>query len=335
MQELLLEIDSLKILKEKRAEELVIANKELLFQNEEKEKRAQELIIANKELLFQNKEKEKRAQELIVANRKLVFLNEEKEKRAQELIIAKEHAEQSDRLKSAFLANMSHEIRTPMNGVLGFANILRDADLSGEEQQEYLKLMEESGIRMLSIISAIVDISKIESGLMKVNLKELSINEKLDEIYTSFKPEMDRKGMQFSVKKSLPAIKDIICTDPYKIYSILTNLVKNAIKYSDEGSIEFGYNVRTKSEKAVLEFFVKDTGIGIPKDRQKAIFERFIQANITDKMARQGAGLGLSISKAFVEFLGGEIWLSSEEGKGSVFYFTIPYKSPFVGDSIV
>ena len=313
-------------LKEKRAAELVIANKELLFQNDEKEKRAAELIIANKELAFQNDEKEKRAAELIIANKELLFQNNEKEKRAAELVIAKEHAEQSDRLKSAFLANMSHEIRTPMNGVLGFASILKETDLSGEERREYLELMEQSGARMLNIINDIIDISKIESGLTEVYLKESNINEQIDYIYTFFKPEMDKKNIRFSSKKALPEKEAVIITDREKIFAILTNLVKNAIKYTDEGSIEFGYELKPESQSTVLEFYIKDTGIGILKDRQEAIFERFIQADITDKMARQGAGLGLSISKAFVELLGGKIWVKSQEGKGSVFYFTTPYR---------
>ena len=313
--------------KEKRAAELIIANEELVFQNEEKEKRAAELIIANKELAFQNEEKEKRAAELIIASKELVFQNEEKEKRAAELVIAKEHAEQSDRLKSAFLANMSHEIRTPMNGILGFSELLKEPGLTGDKQQEYIKVIEKSGVRMLNIINDIVDISKIESGLMDVHLDESNINEQIDFIHTFFKPEMDRKSIQFFSKKSLSGKEAFINIDREKIYAILTNLVKNAIKYTDEGSIEFGYNLKTESQTKVLEFFIKDTGIGIPKDRQEAIFERFIQADITDKMARQGAGLGLSISKAFVELLGGKIWVSSGEGKGSTFYFSIPYKS--------
>ncbi|MGE0931233.1 histidine kinase dimerization/phospho-acceptor domain-containing protein [Peijinzhouia sedimentorum] len=145
--------------KENRAIELIIANRELAFQNKEKEKRAKELIIANRELAFQNDEKEKRAAELVIANKELAFQNDEKVKRAAELVIAKEHAEQSDRLKSAFLANMSHEIRTPMNGILGFSELLKEPNLSGEEQQEYIKIIEKSGARMLNIINDIVDIS--------------------------------------------------------------------------------------------------------------------------------------------------------------------------------
>jgi signal transduction histidine kinase len=308
-------------LKEKRAAELIIANEELAYQNKEKEKRAAELIIANKELAYQNKEKEKRAAELIIANKELAHQTKLKEKQAIELIKAKEEAEKADHLKSAFLANMSHEIRTPMNGILGFANLLKMPNLPGGEQQEYIKIIEESGKRMLNIINDIVNISKIEAGLMDVYLRESNINEQIEYIYTFFKPETEAKGITLSFKNSLPDKEAIITTDREKLYAILTNLVKNAIKYSEKGSIELGY---TKKEKQ-LEFYVKDTGIGIDKDRQAVIFERFIQADISDEHAFQGAGLGLAISKAYVEMLGGKIWMESEKGIGSSFYFTLPY----------
>ena len=252
----------------------------------------------------------------------------ERKKLILDLITAKEHAEESDRLKSAFLANMSHEIRTPMNGILGFTGLLKEPKLTGEEQQEYISIIEKSGARMLNIINDIVDISKIEAGLMEVNVKESNVNEQIEYIYTFFKPEVEGKGMQLFFKNSLPLKEAIVKTDREKIYAILTNLVKNAIKYTNEGSIEFGYNlVEPLHATALLEFFVKDTGIGIPKDRQEAVFDRFVQADIGNKRAFQGAGLGLSISKAYVEMLGGKIWVESEEGKGSIFYFTIPYNS--------
>jgi len=243
------------------------------------------------------------------------------------LYLAKEKAEESDRLKSAFLANMSHEIRTPMNGILGFAELLKEPRLDGAEQQEYIQIIEKSGARLLNIINDIIDISKIESGQMTVNITESDINEQIEFINTFFKPEFERKGLQYSFKKGLSAKEVIIKTDREKIYAILTNLVKNAIKFTDKGSIEFGYKLNREGEYSNLEFFVKDTGIGIPHNRQKAIFERFIQADISDKMALQGAGLGLSISKAYVDMLGGKIWVESEPGKGTVFYFTIPYDS--------
>ena len=238
-----------------------------------------------------------------------------------QLIISTEKAKESDRLKSAFLANMSHEIRTPMNGILGFAGLLKEPNLSGELQQNYIKIIEKSGDRMLNIINDIVSISKIESGLVDMNIKELNINSQQDYLYTFFKPEADAKKIVFSFNSSLNLKQSIIKTDQDKFMSIYTNLIKNALKYTEEGSIEFGYNKKDD----FLEFYIKDTGIGIESDRQEAIFERFIQADIEDKMARQGAGLGLSITKAYVEMLGGKIWLESIKGIGSSFYFTIPY----------
>ena len=238
-----------------------------------------------------------------------------------QLNIAKEQAEESDKLKSAFLANMSHEIRTPMNGILGFSELLKNPHLSDSKQQKYIEVIEKSGNRMLNIINDIVDISKIEAGLMDVNLNESNINEQIEYIYAFFKPEVEKKGMQFFFKNTLSAKEATIKTDREKLFAILTNLVKNAIKYSNEGFIEFGY----EKKGGYIEFFVKDTGIGIPKDRQSAIFERFIQADIEDTMARQGAGLGLSITKSYIEMLDGKIWVESEEGIGSKFYFTLPY----------
>jgi PAS domain S-box-containing protein len=259
----------------------------------------------------------------------------------EELVKAKEHAEQSDRLKSAFLANISHEIRTPMNGILGFAELLKMPGLSGDQQQEYISIMQKSGARMLNIINEIVDISKIESGQMLVSLTDANINEQTEYIYTFFQPEAEAKGIKLSFQNSLSAKESIIKTDREKVYAILTNLVKNAIKYTDSGSIEFGYTltpdaqVGERSRTHEMEFYIKDTGIGIPKDRQQAIFDRFIQADIADKRAFQGAGLGLSISKAYIEMLGGRIWIESEEGKGSAFYFTLPYSAQPVIQTVV
>jgi len=270
---------------------------------------------------------QKRNEELIIEKEKAEISEQITKSFLHELTIAKENAEKSDRLKSAFLANMSHEIRTPMNGILGFSELLKNPDLTGDQQQAYIRIIENSGARMLNIINDIVDISKIESGLMKLDMKESNINEQIEYIYTFFKPEVEAKGMTLSFRNSLPAKEAIIITDREKLYAILTNLVKNAIKYTPKGSIEFGYGVcRDKAcLVSTIEFYVKDTGIGIQKDRQEAIFERFIQADIEDLQARQGAGLGLSITKAYVEMLGGKIWVDSEIEKGSTFYFTLPY----------
>lgn len=236
------------------------------------------------------------------------------------LVLAKEKAEESDRLKSAFLANMSHEIRTPMNGILGFAELLKEPTLSGEKQQEYIRIIEKAGERMLNIITDIVDISKIESGQMIVSKMETNVAEQMEYLGKFFRSEAEKKGMNLFIHHSLSSTEAVIETDREKLYAILTNLIKNALKYSEGGFIEMGCHKKNDQ----LEFYVKDTGIGVPKDSHQAIFERFIQADVTNKMAQQGAGLGLSISKAYVEMLGGKIWVESEWGVGSTFYFTLP-----------
>jgi len=255
--------------------------------------------------------------------RLMAFIHDitDRKKKEQEFIKAREKAEESDRLKSAFLANMSHEIRTPMNGILGFAELLKAPDLTGEEQQQYIRIIKKSGDRMLNIINDIVDISKIESGQMKIYVTDTKINEQTEFIYTFFKHEVEIKGLRLICINGLSEKESIIRTDREKVYAVLTNLVKNAIKFTSKGLIEFGY----VKKKKYLEFYVKDTGFGIPDDRVHAIFDRFVQADLTDTRAFQGAGLGLSISKAYVEMLGGDIWVESREGAGSTFYFTIPY----------
>ncbi|MEI8047290.1 MAG: ATP-binding protein [Bacteroidota bacterium] len=286
---------------------------------------------------FLNQQLDSRNNEIAEANKNLESKVEE---RTKELLLEKLRAEESDKLKTAFLTNMSHEIRTPMNGILGFAELLKIPDLAGELQLEYIDVIKKSSDRMLNIINDIVDISSIEAGLVNVSLTETDINAQSGYVYDFFKPEANEKGIMLSVHKGLQGNAAIVLTDEEKLYAILTNLVKNAIKFSDSGSIEFGYKLKPltnspsqegvqsfehAANKKELVFYVKDTGIGIPVDRQQAIFDRFVQADIADSRAFQGAGLGLSISKAFVEMLDGKIWVESEEGKGSSFYFTLPY----------
>ncbi|MDO9136669.1 MAG: CHASE domain-containing protein, partial [Lutibacter sp.] len=239
-----------------------------------------------------------------------------------ELMIAKEKAEVSSRLKSAFLANMSHEIRTPMNAILGFSELLEQPELSAEKQSKYFEIIRKSGNRLLTVINDIIDISKVESGQVEILISEFTVLEQINEVHGLFNTEAIRKGILLSIKNALPSNEITIKSDNHKINAILVNLVKNAIKYCDEGTIEIG----VAKKESIIQFYVKDTGIGIDKNRQSAIFDRFVQADIEDVKALQGSGLGLSISKAYVEMLGGEIWVESEPGKGAVFYFTIPDK---------
>ena len=236
----------------------------------------------------------------------------------------KQRAQESDLLKSAFLANMSHEIRTPMNGILGFTQLLLKPDLTSEQKKTYINIVNQSGQRMLNTVNDIVEISKIEAGMVILNLEEVNVQERLDELIQFFTPEAIKKGLKLTLVKEAPKTAQVVTTDQQKLDSIFTNLIKNAIKYTAKGSIEIGYDVTTLEQTPSLQFYVKDSGIGISEERQDAIFERFIQADIVDKDARQGSGLGLAISKAYVEMLGGKIWGISEVDKGSTFFFTLP-----------
>lgn len=249
-------------------------------------------------------------------------LNEELRQTNHELFLAKEKAEESDRLKSAFLANMSHEIRTPMNGILGFTSLLQKTNLSSS-QQKHINIIQISGKRLLNTVNDIIDISKIESGAVEISASQVNINEQLAYIHAFFKPEATKKGIQFLLKNELSGKNSTIKTDPEKLNSILTNLIKNAIKFTDQGIIVLGCKDKREQDFNELEFYVEDSGIGIPENRQAAIFDRFVQADVEDKDAVQGSGLGLAISKAYVEMLDGNIWLDSEIGKGSTFHFTI------------
>jgi len=236
------------------------------------------------------------------------------------LEMEKRKAEESDKLKSAFLSNMAHEIRTPMHGILGFADILKTTSLSGEQMNEYIAIIEKSSARMLNTITDLIDISKIESGQSQVSLSMVEINALMENSYAVFKPEADKKGLNFQLINSPESEKIYLRTDREKLETILAKLFKNAIKYTPEGSIETGFENKGK----YLKFYIKDNGIGIKKDIQQSIFDRFTQADNSLSKNYDGTGLGLSITKAYVEMLGGAIWVESEPGKGSVFYFTIP-----------
>ena len=245
----------------------------------------------------------------------------QRKNREKELVIAISKAQESDRLKSAFLANMSHEIRTPMNGILGFAQLLKAPQLEQEDINEYIEAIDYSGKRMLNIINNLIDISKIEAQQMVKKSSVSNINELLDYLYHFFKQESKQKGIQIEFSTGLAHNEAIIDTDHEKLYAILVNIIKNAIKYTPKGRIDFGYTVKSNQ----LDFFVTDTGKGIPEELKKTIFERFIRVDSNKSNTIEGAGLGLAITKAYVELLDGKIWVESKVNEGSSFYFSIPF----------
>lgn len=282
------------------------------------ELRTQEL--KNKNTLLEESQNEIKSQ-----NKKLekyqYHLEELVKERTKELNIAKEKAEESDRLKSAFLANMSHEIRTPMNGILGFSNLLKNPEITIEKQQKFVDIIVKSGQRLLSTLNDLMDISFLETGHVKLNLTKVDIKAEVEIIYAHFKLEAADKGLFFNLLKPDENHEIIINIDREKLFGVLSNLIKNAIKYTKVGGIDFGYKIKDN----LLKFFVLDTGIGIPKDRQEAIFDRFVQADIEDKKVFEGCGLGLSLAKSYAEMFNGNIYVESVVGQGSKFYFEFPF----------
>ena len=239
----------------------------------------------------------------------------------QDLNAAKEKAEESDRLKTAFLNNISHEIRTPFNGLLGFLSLIQDDTISPGEREKYISIINHSADRLMNTINDIVEMSQIQTAQTPLILSETKITKLADDLYEHYHPEALKKGLRFIINNALLETCDTVSTDSSKLNIILSHLINNAIKFTNAGSIEL--NIHPIDNR--LEFSIKDTGIGIPANRQKAIFERFIQADISNTRPFEGAGLGLSISKSYVEMLGGKIWIESEFDKGSTFYFTIPF----------
>lgn len=238
---------------------------------------------------------------------------------------AKKRAEESDRLKSLFLSNMSHEIRTPMNAIVGFAEMLQDTDLNREQKNKFLDVIIKSGDNLLRLINDIIDISKIEAGQLKFDYSDCLVNEMISDLETYFKQEMVRQKKQhlnLFVQPGHPENDFTLYTDCFRLKQIMNNLIGNAIKFTDDGFIEFGYKIK----QGVIEFFVRDSGIGIAPEKQKLIFERFGQVQEAISRNLSGTGLGLTISKNLVELLGGQIWVDSLPGEGSTFYFTLPLR---------
>jgi len=250
-------------------------------------------------------------------------LKEEVKRRSlieKELIAAKEKAEESDKLKSAFLANMSHEIRTPMNGIMGFANLLHEAE-SEEEFDEFVDAIIKSGEHLLNLINDIIDLSKIEAGILKIEKSSFELNRLTREIYDIFSIDSNivNKNISLSYHDGLSDDESLIYTDRVRLKQIMINLVNNACKYTDEGSVEFYYAIIDKS----LHFVVKDTGIGIPEESQKVIFDRFMQASNGRTSGRESTGLGLSITKTYLNLMGGSISVKSKVNEGSEFSFIL------------
>lgn len=247
-----------------------------------------------------------------------------------ELTIAKEKAEESDKLKTAFLQNMSHEIRTPMNAIYGFSGMLNKPNLSVEKSKSFISIIQNSARQLLSIVSDILTISSIETNLEKISHEAFCLNDIIIELLTIFKPQASEKNIALFAKQHFKSKHSEIYSDKTKIIQILTNLITNALKFTHQGSIEFGYEYITDiTQPKYLRFFVKDTGIGVKEELKEKIFERFRQADFSISKKYGGTGLGLAISKAYCQLLGGKIWVQSEPGKETIFFFTIPYNPVF------
>ena len=238
-----------------------------------------------------------------------------------ELEEAKEKAEESDRLKSSFLANMSHEVRTPMNGIIGFSGMLLKPGISEEKRNYYANIIIDSSKQLLRIVDDILDISRIETGQVKIINEQVVVNNIISDLFAFYKPKTENQRISLFPHKALNDKDSTILSDYTKLHQVFKNLLNNAFKFTNEGSIKFGYELTGK----YLKFYVHDTGIGISSELQDKIFERFRQGEFGLNRKYGGAGLGLAISKNLVELMGGKIWIESEVGKGATFYFTIPY----------
>ncbi len=230
-------------------------------------------------------------------------------------------AEESDKLKSAFLANMSHEIRTPMNGIIGFMDLMESPDTTETQRKEYSEIIRTSSRRLLDIVNDLINISKIEAGQIEIQESVINLKNLFDEIQVQYAPVIDEK-VRFEIKGADQIPEENILVDQSKLYQVFSNLISNAAKFTLEGEITIGCSLQAD----MIEFYVKDTGEGIDPVYQDIIFDRFRQADARPSRLKGGTGLGLSICKAYIEKIGGEIWLESEKGKGSTFYFTVPYK---------
>jgi PAS domain S-box-containing protein len=270
-------------------------------------------------------------EEYATVNEELLASADELKDLNTELIKAKDKAQESDKLKTEFLQNMSHEIRTPMNGILGFSKLLKNSDKPEEKKQQYTNIIISCGNQLMRIVDDILEISRLETKQISIINNKICINSTLFDLFHIFRSIVKERNLELYVKNGLSDEKCRIITDESKIIKIISNLIENAIKFTHEGYIEFGYKLKNKKNK--LEFYIKDTGIGIAKDKHRTIFDRFSQEEKELSKNVGGLGLGLSIAKENAKLLGGKIWVESEKGKGSTFFFTIPYK-PIIDNSL-
>jgi PAS domain S-box-containing protein len=240
-----------------------------------------------------------------------------------ELEKARDKAQESDKLKTAFLHNISHEIRTPMNAIIGFSSLIGDSEISDEKRILYNRLIKDGSDQLLSIIDDIVDISSIEANILKINVSPVDVDQIVDSLYEQFKLSANNKNIALKVSPGINGKQTILSTDGTRLIQTLSNLINNALKFTIEGQVEFGYTIKGD----MMEFFVSDTGIGISQEHQSKVFDNFFQVENDLSTQFGGTGLGLAISKAYIEVLGGKIWLTSELDKGSTFYFCLPYES--------
>lgn len=308
------------ILKEKVKERVKDVEKkkdEIKAQRDEIELQKQALIVQKEKIEKQNQQLQEQQYEL----------EKQVKSRTKALEEAKNKAEESDKLKTAFLTNLSHEIRTPMNAIIGFASLLSDPEITNEQRNEFVSHINHNSISLLHLIDDIIDVSRIEANKVEININECSLNVILVDLYSTylnFKAELGKSDIDLRLVNPYKQGNIKLITDSYRFRQIFANLLNNALKYTEEGYIEFGIEI--KDEK--LYCYVKDTGIGIPEDKKSVIFDRFFKVEEEEGRIFRGTGVGLTLSKKLAMLLGGDLWVDTTNEVGSTFFFSIPFTPP-------